>query len=99
MLSPVFLVMSARNGSQMLFRLDVVSVEIMPKLTSSAALAGAVAHVTAMAAAINCRSIVVTPCCLAAQSSQLAACRTLGPEEGVPILTPARRRRHRPARR
>src|SRR5262245_45708929 len=69
--SPVFLLISLRNGSQMLFRLDVVSVEMMPKLTSSAAVAGAVAHVTAMAAAISCRSMssllscsLFSPCCL-----------------------------------
>src|SRR4029077_20190849 len=98
MLSPVFLVMSARNGSQMVFRLAVVSVEMIPKLTSSAAPAGTAASITAIDAAISERSMSSLLACLA-HSSHLLPAEPIGPEEDAAGITPGRqRRRQRPAR-
>src|SRR5262245_49288009 len=78
MLRPVFLVMSARNGSQMVFRLAVVSVEMIPKLTSSAAAAGAAASISAIDALISVRSISSLLACLGWSSHVLLAESLLG---------------------
>src|SRR5262245_62112983 len=50
--------MSARNGSQIFLRLEVASVEMIPKLISSAARTGAIASVTATDVTINARSML-----------------------------------------
>src|SRR5262245_51781032 len=73
MLSPVFLVMSARNGSSDVLKLAVVSVEMMPKLTSSAAAAGVAASITAIDAAISERSMSSLLACLAQSPHLLPA--------------------------
>src|SRR6185503_21076188 len=79
----------------MVFKLAVVSVEMMPKLTSSAAAAGVAASITAIDAAISERSMSSLLACLA-QSSHLLPAEPLGPEENAAAITPARQRR-RPA--